>query len=133
MLLEFTVGNFRSFAEEQTFSMLPLKGASNVHQTRGAYYPEVMKIAALYGANGAGKSNLVNAIDEFRGIVWSSAEWNSTRNLPYQPFLYDSTLRQAPTTFEMIFSSGERFWRYGFSYNSTRIQSEWLFSRSFFT
>ncbi|MBL1431391.1 MAG: ATP-binding protein [Robiginitomaculum sp.] len=133
MLLEFTVGNFRSFAEEQTFSMLPLKGASNVHQTGGAYYPEVMKIAALYGANGSGKSNLVNAIAEFREVVWSSGEWNSTRNLPYQPFIYDAELRQKPTKFEILLSIGDQVWRYGFSYNSKRIESEWLFCRPFST
>ncbi len=130
MLLEFTVGNFRSFAEEQTFSMLPLKGASNTHQTGCKYYPEVMKTAAIYGANGAGKSNLVNAIAEFRDIVLSSGQYSSTQTLSYQPFLYDSKLRQVATKFEMLFSIGDRIWRYGFCYTPEHIENEWLFCRT---
>jgi AAA15 family ATPase/GTPase len=62
-----------SFGEEKEFNMIPaprftrLKG--HVYQKQGV---ELLKMASLYGANGAGKSNLLHALPFLRRIVVAS-------------------------------------------------------------
>ena len=62
-----------SFGEEKEFNMIPaprftrLKG--HKYQKQGI---ELLKMASLYGANGAGKSNLLHALSFLRKIVVSS-------------------------------------------------------------
>ena len=64
MLLEFRVSNYRSFRDEQTFSMLAYprhEEGLNTHafSTGVENIPPVLKTAAIYGANASGKSNLL--------------------------------------------------------------------------
>ena len=63
MLIRFTVENLFSFGERKEFNMLPYKRLNtlNAHRYKTDEF-EVLKMAALYGANGAGKSNLVFAL-----------------------------------------------------------------------
>lgn len=69
MLIEFSVENFRSFKEKQTFSLLASKDKDlmdeNTFQT-GKY--NLLKTALVYGANSSGKSNLFMALNFFRNF-----------------------------------------------------------------
>lgn len=130
LLLELKVRNFRSIQDEQTFSMLPAKGAQHVHTTQNAYYPEVMKVAALYGPNGAGKSNLVNALQYLQDLVEDSGTLSSEGMIPYTPYMFDPEMRRQPTEMEVSFSVFGEIWRYGFSVRADRVVSEWLYRRN---
>lgn len=133
MLIDFAVENFRSIAAKQTFSMLPAKGATNVHKTDSTFAPEVMKAAALYGANGAGKSTLVAALTWLQTLVRESGTYNSDDKLVYDPHLLDSAFANKPTSMELRFAASEAIWRYKVETNATEIVEESLFSRSFST
>ena len=65
MLLNFTVSNWKSFKEKTSLSMIASK--EKQHANHIQYLPEyklnVLPIAVVFGANAAGKSNLVKAID----------------------------------------------------------------------
>ena len=70
MLIRFVVNNFLSFGEQREFNMLPnsrLKTLSN-HKYQVNDF-ELLKMTSIYGANGAGKSNLIKAIESLRAIV----------------------------------------------------------------
>ncbi len=63
MLYRVIIGNYRSFGEEQEFNMFPNMRRDNF--THHIYHAEtlpVLKETAIYGANGAGKSNFVKAL-----------------------------------------------------------------------
>lgn len=64
------MNNVLSFGEEREFNMLPNKGLKTLkhhkYKIRGF---EILKLASLYGANGAGKSNLVQAMRFLQGLV----------------------------------------------------------------
>lgn len=68
MLIEFSVGNYRSFKQIVTFSMVAANIVSkdknldenNVFQVNEELH--LLKSAAIYGANASGKSNLAKAL-----------------------------------------------------------------------
>ncbi len=130
MLLEFTVGNFRSFYEKKTFSMLAqsLKEEPKENVTKVLSY-NVLKTVAVYGANSSGKSNLVLALLSMCDVVLSSVKLNPEDKLPYKPFLLLKDNLE-PTFFEVTFLKDDFCYRYGFSYNETDIVEEWLFCKT---
>lgn len=130
MLLEFSVGNYRSFFDKKTLSMK----AQNISEPNNDNVAienshRILKTLAIYGANSSGKSNLVKAFNTMIACVLFSVKLNDDDSLMYDPFLL---LRgnQAPTSFEIVFMHGSYCYRYGFSYLPSRIESEWLFVSS---
>lgn len=65
MLISFKVSNFLSFKEETEFSMVAGKERIHPHHViKGKKnQPNLLRSALVYGANAAGKSNFVKAID----------------------------------------------------------------------
>ena len=73
MLIRFIVGNLYSFAEKTEFNMLTGDVRRHPHHVHKLGKVEVLRAAAVYGANGAGKSNLVKALDLLRDAATSDA------------------------------------------------------------
>ena len=72
MLIRFVVENMFSFGERKEFNTIP----SNRLKTLDAHKYKIkssnfsmLKLASIYGANGAGKSNLVKALDVLQNLV----------------------------------------------------------------
>lgn len=63
MLIEFSVGNYLSFKDTVTFSMVAsnIKQHSDTHTFEMLDY-KLLKSAVIYGANASGKSNLIKAM-----------------------------------------------------------------------
>lgn len=134
MLIEFSVGNFRSFREEVTFSMVaaPLKSKNkeldedNVFEVLGQ--PALLTSAAVYGANASGKSNFVKAIVFMRNFVMKSQqETQATGAIDVDPFVLSTTTEDQPSYFEMVFVADGTRYRYGFELTTERVVSEWLY------
>jgi len=130
MLIEFSVKNFRSFAKKQMFSMVPAVGSTRIHSLGNNFYPEVLKASAIYGANGSGKSNLVDGMGYFQHVLRRSAKLNSTDKITYDPHVLDEKYSQNPSWFEIVFMVEGQFWRYGFSVTENMVHEEWLFVRN---
>jgi uncharacterized protein len=127
MLLSFSVGNFRSFREKQTLSMV----ASNRHADHREHLREIpfdsnmaLPVAALYGANGAGKSNLVKALVALKGLVSSGTEMG--RSIPRNAFVLDQESASSPTEFELQFLAKGKAYVYGAKLMDDRVAEEWL-------
>lgn len=65
MLVRFTVENFMSFKERTEFNMLSGDYRRHKHHITNAGGVPLVRAAAIYGANGSGKSNLVKAMQLF--------------------------------------------------------------------
>lgn len=126
MLLSFTVANFRSFREEQTLSMVAWKSLTD-HPDHGVAVPgtdlRVLPIAVFYGANGAGKSNLVKALKFAVGLIKEGVAPKAP--VPVQPFRLGGTEGQ-PSKFELRFLSGDKVFGYGFELVAEEVRAEWL-------
>ena len=70
MLLKFVVKNLYSFKGETEFNLFPSsKATHHRHHKVQCGDVEAMRLTALYGANGAGKSNLVKALQDLKQII----------------------------------------------------------------
>ena len=124
MLINFTFKNFRSFRDEQQFSMLR-DGA------RGAdawAHPEVSTACAIYGPNASGKSNLLRAVEFASGMVRDSYRGGPRGALgPYDPFLLSAGTEGEPVEsfVEFIAPDGLRY-KYWFSTLPKQVVSEEL-------
>jgi uncharacterized protein len=133
MLIEFSVQNHRSFRERQTFSMVAGVGASrddtHAMETGSNGAPFALRLACLYGANGSGKSSLIDAMQFMCHFVRRSFKDNKDGRIKTEPFLFHSEWRDQPSEFEVVFLHNDSLYQYGFSVDRTRIWNEWLFER----
>lgn len=70
MLLRLTIENLFSFGKRKEFNLFPYTRLSTLkHHCYEKLDTKVLKMAAMYGANGAGKSNLVKVIEGLKDLV----------------------------------------------------------------
>lgn len=132
MILEFSVTNFRSIKDTQTFSMLPsnrVKERKNPLQSIENYQDlAVLPAAIIYGKNNAGKSNLLRAFSALRWLILTSSQF--THNTPLAPnesFLFDVKTQAEPTKFEIDFiATDKKRYLYLIEFNKTKILREEL-------
>lgn len=134
MLIQFTVGNFRSFKENTTLSMVKAKITAldpklDINNTINVSKNlSLLKSLAIYGANASGKSNLIKALGVMkRFILNSSKESQANEPIPTTPFLLDAKTEKKPSFFEVVFLIDKIIYRYGFEITSKEVLSEWLF------
>ncbi len=134
MLIEFSVGNYRSFKEQVTFSMVAanLVSKDKSLDTTNIFAIDqklkLLKSAAIYGANASGKSNLAKALSFMKWfMVNSSKETQSTDEISVEPFRLSTETEGKPSYFELVFLMDGRKYRYGFEVTQERVISEWLF------
>lgn len=125
MLIRVVTTNFRSYGQETEFNMLPSSNVRkkewHIHsQGRGA---NVLRTAVIYGANGAGKSCLIKALDRLQSMV-------DTGYLPSTAFRDANKYIdvETPVTIEVEFGTETDQYSYGVSYRGTRCVEEWLYS-----
>ena len=133
MLVRFGVENHRSIRDRQELSMVATAqrdAPDHRHPAPGITGIEhgVLPVMAIFGANAAGKSNLVHALDTFHDLVERS--FIATRPgspLPYTPWLGNGQHKDLPaTTFDAdLIIDGVRH-HYGFSFTAHGFTSEWL-------
>ena len=140
MLIQFNFRNFRSFRDAVSLDMTATKIAE--HPTHVVEYggDKLLSVAAIYGANASGKSNVYDAFSFMKEYVSDSFYFggNGTRKtggaLQTSPYLFDRVSREEPSEFEVFFmdeSDGkEKTYQYGFVIQGSEIQEEWLYSKA---
>lgn len=127
MLIEFSVENFRSFRDKVTFSMEKGIGEENEDNIFNINNTELLRSAAIYGANASGKSNLMRAFTVTIMMVRNSnlipvnGKWNGI-----VPFVFDEESKNKPSSFEFIFITNNIKYKYYFSADSSKIYEESL-------
>lgn len=119
MLRSFRVGNHRSIRDEQELSLLP------VYDKRQPVVP----VAALYGANASGKTNLLDALSFMRAAVRKSySTWEPGGGVPRQPFRLDPSYGDRPSIYVVDLNLDGVRHSYGFAIDDERVQEEWLYA-----
>jgi AAA15 family ATPase/GTPase len=134
MLLQFTVGNFKSFKDKATLSLEATtddwREDDNIAHIAN---PDLrfVKTAAIYGPNAGGKSNFIKAMVQFRRLILnSSKDSQKGEPIPVTPFRLSSATEDAPTFFEALFLKDGIRYRYGFEATKETIVSEWLYRQA---
>lgn len=141
MLVMFRFKNFGPFKEETTFDMRAIKSYKEHPYNLITECDDcnLLKVVAIYGANASGKSNFVDAYRSFLNIVRNSFQMSdkeddtSVLEKYYYPFFFDDDTVDGDTEFEAVFHFNGSEYRYGFIYNSERINYEWLYKKSLTT
>lgn len=126
MLIQFVVENFLSFRDKTVFSML----APDHVKADGIYCIErgglkLLRCAALYGANAAGKSNLFKALGFSKWLISHGVRPNDAIIL--SPFKLDEQTARLPTQIEFEILIDDRRYSYGFRLDAQAISQEWLY------
>lgn len=137
MLIEFQVGNFLSFKETVTFSMVTSdidsqdsELDSNSVFTLNEEF-NLLKAAAIYGANASGKSNFAKAFGFMsRFVIDSSRQIQITDEIEIEPFRLSTATKKKPSFFQVIFLLNNKIYRYGFEITKQQVIKEWLFCKS---
>ena len=134
MLIEFTVGNYRSFHESQTLSMIaaPIKSKNPSLDENCVIQlsdnPSLLTNTAVYGANASGKSNLVQALAFMKSFVMNSSKGTKAiGGIDVERFRLSKTAVNQPSHFEIVFIESGKRYRYGFEVTKERVIAEWLY------
>ena len=135
MLCQFTVKNFKSIRDEVTFDMQA--AAISEHEDRiikdkdeELYLP----VSAIYGPNGGGKSNVLEALHSLVTKVLRPLYATSNneeiaikmKKLVIEPFAFDEGTRNEPTEFELFFRTAMAEYRYELTVKKEVIKYERL-------
>ena len=135
MLCQFTVKNFKSIRDAVTFDMQAT--AISEHEDRiikdkdeELYLP----VSAVYGPNGGGKSNVLEALHSLVTKVLRQLYATSNneeiaikmKKLVIEPFAFDEETRNKPTEFELFFRTEMAEYRYELTVKREIIKYERL-------
>ena len=121
MLCQFTVKNYKSIRDEVTFDMQA--AAISEHKDRiikdvdGELY---LPVSAIYGPNGGGKSNVLEAINtlvaKILRPIYATADTEGhaflQKRIIVEPFAFLGEYRESPTEFELFFRTDSAEYRY---------------------
>lgn len=121
MLCQFTVKNFKSIRDEVTFDMQAAAISEHedriIKDTDGESY---LPVSAVYGPNGGGKSNVLEALYSLvtkvlRPLYATSSNEEvaiNMKKLVIEPFVFDEKTINEPTEFELFFRTALAEYRY---------------------
>ncbi len=127
MLIEFSVKNFLSFKDKVTLSMEKGNGDENLDNIISTNNLDLLKTAAIYGANASGKSNLIKALTFAILFIRNSNNNTVGMRLPIiNSFMFDAFTMGKPSEFEFDFISNKVRYKYAFSADATKVYTESL-------
>ena len=129
MLVEFSVGNYLSFKNVVTFSLV----ASGIKEHKDTHLFETKKLkllksAVVYGANASGKSNLFSAMAFMTEFVLNSSKgYQIGEKIDVESFRLSTETINKPSFFEIVLVQNNVLYRYGFEVNKLEVVREWLY------
>lgn len=128
MLIRFTVSNFLSFNEETEFNMLT--GNFKIHKSHVTRTNKIdlLKTAAIYGANGSGKSNLIKAVEMLKNLATDTDD--PLKLTKTRCFKLEEGCQQKPSSFEIEFVTHNKIYTYGLSFLQKIITEEYLYKKT---
>lgn len=143
MLIQFNFKNFKSFRDEVSLDLSATKITEHESHVVDIANDKLLKVAAIYGANASGKSNVYDAFDYMTYYVAESfnfgGEEDSRRKKENDypkvtPFLFDEKSCDEETTFEVFYvdnaENSGKIYQYGFSLKRDEVVEEWLYSKA---
>lgn len=134
MLIQFNFSNFKSFRDEATLDLSAAKMTEFSNRVISVGNEKILPVAAVYGANASGKSNVYGAFEYMTEYVVHSFKYGDEEkdfdDIRPLPFLFDICSENADTSFEVYFTvpgdKSEKCYNYGFCIGKTGVTEEWL-------
>lgn len=125
MLLQFSCSNYKSIKDKIDFSMRASSDATMLERTKEYNGAHILRMAAIYGANGSGKSNFISAMAFVRGLIVNSLHHQPGEPIPLRP--HKLSPEDRPSSFDVQFVIAGVRYAYGFSILRGEISEEYLY------
>jgi AAA15 family ATPase/GTPase len=126
MILEFSIENTYSIKDRQTISFEAADDSDDQHIINVGN-KKLLKLAAIYGANASGKTNILSALDYYRWFILNSFSLPPCETTRFIPFLFDDYKKQSPGNFEIVFFMDDKLFTYNLMIDSHVVHNEQLF------
>ena len=139
MLVQFNFKNYKSFRDDTTLDLTATKISEFNNHVISIANERILPVAAIFGANASGKSNVQEAFRYMATYVLQSLNYGGDESSSKKkkseffkptPFLFDTKSKTAESTFEVYFidteENGAKTYNYGFAVNNTGVCEEWL-------
>lgn len=123
MLIRATIGNLYSFREKTEFNMLTGDTRRHPHHVHQLGKISAVRMAAIYGANGAGKSNLIKALD----LLQETATSERIPNEKISPHKFGAPTDCPFPEIEVEVFLNNKPYLYGLTLVHNRVVEEWLY------
>lgn len=138
MIIQFSFKNYKSFKDE---ALLDMTATSMREHSYNLIELEnnvkLLKVAAIYGANASGKSNVIDAYGFMRFFALNSLTSNIDENkskkknhINVRNFAFNEVSKSKPTEFEVFFIYKNIEYQYGYKLDKEKIHEEWLYMRT---
>ena len=127
MLIRFSFKNFKSFKDENVLDMEATSLKEHEYNIVKTDQVNLLKVAAIYGANASGKTNVLQAFDYMKKRILVSDD--SKKNSPIdEDNVYSFMINNEPISLEVeILAENNKIYKYGFDVLKDSIVSEWLY------
>lgn len=124
MLLRINIKNYRSFYENSSFDMFPnLKRTTFSNHIYSNHKIPLLKQAVIYGGNGSGKSNFLNAFSFIKKFV-TEKDFLTEDLINENKFRLLKEENKEAIEFLIEFKNGENYYIYKISLNQDDIKEE---------
>lgn len=130
MIESIKIKNYLSIREEQEISFVASREKGKTPSEAESWFTQIgntklLKILIFIGNNGAGKTNVLSAVDYLRLIALKKYEDNE-ENVKFHPFLLDNESRNNPTEISIVYYIDDNRYTYSVSVRKDYIQEESL-------
>lgn len=128
MILRIILQNFFSFKEQTEFNLFPSsRSAQLTDHIVSQDHTKVVRLSAIYGANGAGKSNLIKAISIIREIIVDGSLEKISSTFYKMPFLLKKESQNDAVSAAVEFFHKGVIYYYSISFKKNCVVGEELY------
>lgn len=126
MLIRFTIENFLSFGKRTEFRCFATREMHHRERTAPGPLPglKILPIAAIYGPNASGKTNLFKALQVVQELVVQGTR--AGQSIPVQTFRLDPARVSQPSRFSVEFLAAGKVYLYEFAATTREVVEESL-------
>ena len=125
MILEFSCSNHKSILNKITFSTIATSDTIFEEKVKKFDDLRILNAAVIYGANGSGKSNVLDAISFVKNLVLNSVNHQPGQGIRQVPHKLCGFNKESTYQIQFI-TKGIRY-AYGFSLNNMLVSEEYLY------
>ena len=129
MLIRFSFKNFKSFKDENLLDMEATSLKEHEYNIVKTDNVNLLKVAAIYGANASGKTNVLQAFDYMKKRILVSDDSKAKSPIDEEN-IYSFMINNEPISLEVeILARNNKIYKYGFEVSKDIIISEWLYEK----